>query len=273
MQKKKDYDAKFDTHKKQLLQIWDELQRLQTDLCFDQEISAYYMSRTWLDHARSVLDVGTGNGYFLNKIREFFPQKQYTGIDISKELISIGKSEISASSIRLQTEDYFDLEGKYDFIIMRLFWQHLPQSRINDAYEQLEKITNPGASVLISDAHDSLRCFAPPLKAFQEVISAYKNQQNEVERNRDIIGALKNWAGASGMWRVGCDLPLILPSTIPGKMRLYHRIYELWIELFENLGELKMDFGPAKKEISQWQTRKDTFTQAGIRVIRLDRIV
>lgn len=106
------------------------------------------------------------------------------------------------------------MAGKYDFIIMRLFWQHLPLSRIDDAYEQLEKITNPGASVLISDAHDAVRCFAPPLKEFQKVISVYKEQQSEAERNRDIIGTLKDWADASGMWRVGCDLPLILPSTI-----------------------------------------------------------
>jgi SAM-dependent methyltransferase len=273
MQKKKVPDAKFDTRKKQLLQIWDELQRLQTDLCFDQELSAYYMSDHWLDDVRSVLDVGTGNGYFLNKIRELFPHKQYTGIDISRELIDIAKSSINDSSVRLRAGDYFDVAGKYDFIIMRLFWQHLPLSRIDDAYEQLEKITNPGASVLISDAHDAVRCFAPPLKAFQEVISAYKAQQSEVERNRDIIGTLKDWARASGMWRGGCDLPLILPSTIPGKMRLYHRIYELWIELFENLGELKMDFGAAKEEISRWQTWKGAFTQAGIRIIRLDRIV
>lgn len=102
-----------------------------------------------------------------------------------------------------------------------------------------------------------VRCFTPPLNAFQEVIRAYKEQQSEVERNRDIVGNLKDLANASGTWRVGYDLSLILPSSIPGKMRLYHRIYELWIELFENLGELKMDFRPAKEEISRWQTRKD----------------
>ena len=51
MQREKTRDAKFDTRKKQLLQIWDELQRLQTDLCFDQELSAYYMSDHWLEDA------------------------------------------------------------------------------------------------------------------------------------------------------------------------------------------------------------------------------
>ena len=272
MQQKKGCDTKFDTSKEQLLRIWDALQRLQADLCFDQEIAAYYMSDKWLDNARTVLDVGTGNGYFLNKIWQHFPKKKYTGIDISEELIAIAESATGNPAIRLKTQDYFDVEGKFDFIIMRLFWQHLPLARFDEACAKLEKITNPGASVLISDAYDEVRCFYPPLVEFQQVISAYKQQQIESERNRDILGTLKDWASSAGVWRVGCELPVVMPSTIPGKLRLYHQIYKLWIELFENLGELQVDFGPVKEEISRWKTNGSAYTQAGIRVIRLDRV-
>jgi len=84
MQESNAHDTKFDIRSKQLQRIWDELQRLQTDFCFDQELSAYYMCDYWLNDARSILDAGTGNGYFLNRIRELFPRKQYTGIDISR---------------------------------------------------------------------------------------------------------------------------------------------------------------------------------------------
>jgi len=272
MQQIKDRDAKFDTSEKQRLQIWDDLQRLQADLCFDQEIAAYYMSDKWLDDARTVLDVGTGNGYFLNKIWQHFPNKSYTGIDISEELIDIAKSVTGNAAIRLQAQDYFDVEGQFDFIIMRLFWQHLPMTRIDEACAKLEKITNPGASVLISDAYDEVRCFYPPLIEFQQVIGAYKQQQIEIERNRDILGTIKDWANSTAIWSVGYELSVILPSTIPGKIKLYHQIYKLWIDLFENLGELQMDFGPVKKEISRWKTNDSAYTQAGIRVIRLDRI-
>ena len=272
MQKKTKVDTKFHTSNKKLLRIWDELQELQTELCFDQEIAAYYMSDCWINDAASVLDVGTGNACFLSKIKGLFPEKQFFGIDFSKELINLAKLRMGNTSAELKTQDFFTAEGKYDFIIMRLFWQHLPLSKFNQAFAQLEKITHPGSSIMISDAYDEVRCFIPPLPEFQKVISAYKEQQNEIERDRDIIAQLKKWANTSDSWQVGLDLPLILPSSIKGKLDLFRRIYQLWIELFSTIGELEVDFKAAKNEISHLQTAMNSFTQAGIRIIRLDRI-
>lgn len=272
MQNNKNDEAKFDTSEKRRLQIWDKLQTLQADLCFEQEVSAYYMSDHWIHHAKTVLDTGTGNGYFLHKISELFPQKKYYGVDISKELISIAKSNFRDLAQNLDTKDYFNVEGKYDFIIMRLFWQHLPMPHIDEAFNKLDQITTPGASVLITDAYDKVRHFVPPLKNFQKIITSYTKQQNESKRNRDIISILKDKANASDKWVLRCELPIILPSSLYGKMKLYQSIYPLWIELFESLGELKIDFEPAKKELSRWQNNKGAFTQAGIRVIRLDKV-
>jgi hypothetical protein len=230
------------------------------------------MSDCWINDASSVLDIGTGNACFLSKIKGLFPEKQYFGIDFSKELINLAKLRMDNSSTELKVQDFFTVEGKYDFIIMRLFWQHLPLSKFKQALTKLEKITDSGSSIMISDAYDEVRCFAPPLPEFQRIISTYKEQQNEIERDRDIITQLKRWANASDKWQVGLDLPIILPSSIKGKLDLFRRIYQLWIELFEELGGLEVDFEAAKNEISHLHTAMNAFTQAGIRIIRLDRI-
>ena len=50
------------------------------------------------------------------------------------------------------------------------------------------------------------------------------------------------------------------------------RIHELWIELFECLGELAMDFTPAREELARWKEDEQAYTQAGVHVTRLDRI-
>ena len=266
------HEPKFDTRNQHLLYIWDEIQRVQTDFCFAQELSAYYMSDYWINIARSVLDVGTGNGYFLRRLLGRFPDRDYTGIDISKELIDIAKSNLKNTCIHIVAQDYFAVTGVYDFVIMRLFWQHLPQDRITEALDQLVNITKPGSSVLVSDAFDEVRRFVPDLPEFRRVISTYTHQQRAVGRNRDIVGTLLEWAQAVDSWQVACDMRLILPSSIPGYLQLYRRIYELWVELFECLGELDMDFSPAKEELSQWCMNPNAFTQAGLRVIRLDRL-
>jgi SAM-dependent methyltransferase len=229
------------------------------------------MSDYWIDTARSVLDVGTGNGYFLRKLLAQFPNKDCTGIDISKEFIDIARTNLKNFPVHLLVQDYFTVTGVFDFVIMRLFWQHLPHDRLTEALNKLVEITKPGSSVLISDAFDEVRRFVPDLPEFRKVISAYTRQQRDIRRNRDIVNILLDWTHASDSWQVGRDIRLILPSSIPGYLHLYTRIYELWIELFECLGELDMDFSPAKEELRQWSKNPNVFTQAGLRVIRLDR--
>jgi len=268
----KERNGKFDTRNQLLLRIWDEIQSVQTDFCFPQELSAYYMSDHWIQTTRTVLDVGTGNGYFLSKLLEMFPNKDFTGIDISSELMELARLRLEGRAVDLRNEDYFGHHGVYDFIIMRLFWQHLPEDRIGEALRKLEELTGPGASVLISDAYDDVRRFMPDMPAFRAMINAYTRQQAAIGRNRNIVDVLIDWAESEDSWCVGEDIRLILPSSIHGYRNLFGRIYELWVELFECVGELEMDFTPAKDELGRWSRDEYAFTQAGLRVVRLDRL-
>ncbi|MBL0714117.1 MAG: class I SAM-dependent methyltransferase [Desulfosarcina sp.] len=267
-----DRNMLFATRDQRLLAIWDEIQRVQTDFCFAQEVSAYYYSEHWIHNVKTVLDVGTGNGYFLSKLQTLFPEKDYTGIDTSREFIGLAQAHLGSSGVQLKTRDYFNVTGVYDFVIMRLFWQHLPNSRLEEALNKLTEITKPGSSVLISDAYDEVRYFLPALPEFRKIIAAYTNQQKSARRNRDIVTTLRDWAESMDLWRVGCDLPLILPSSIPGYLHLFGRIYELWLDLFEVLNELDIDFTPARKELKHWRDNAGAYTQAGLHVMRIDRI-
>lgn len=140
-------DKKFETQDTNLFQIWDEIQCVQANFCFAQEISAYYMSESWIKTAKNILDVGTGNGYFLKRISERFPDKSYTGIDTSKEFIERAKRDCGNSNISYRKQNFFDVECQFDFIIMRLFWQHLPLKELPNALIKLDNITKPGSSV------------------------------------------------------------------------------------------------------------------------------
>jgi len=264
---------KFNTKKRSILEIWDEVQRVQSDFCFPHESSAYYLSENWINHTQTVLDVGTGNGYYLEKIARLFPDKAYTAVDFSAEFIEIAKAEVACNSIKFSVSNFFDLQGQFDFMIMRLFWQHLKNTEIAQAFAQMEGLTKPGGSVLIVDAYDEARSFVPDLPEFRKVISAYTQQQISIaDCDRDVVNTIRNWAGEKDNWRIGLDIPFVMPSTISGHLQLYMRVYDLWIALFEHMGELDMDFEPAKKELAGWKNERDAFTQAGIRVMRLDRV-
>lgn len=272
MELQNENDKKFETQDSSLFQIWDEIQCVQANFCFAQEISAYYMSESWTKRAKNVLDVGTGNGYFLKMISECFPDKSYTGVDISKELIEKAVRDQGNSNISYAVQNYFDVKGQFDFIIMRLFWQHLPLKQLTNALIKLENLTKPGSSVLISDSWDRARIFKPELPEFRKVISAYTKQQNESNRDRNIIEILLKKFAQKEKWELKFDLKIIIPSTINNNLQLFHRAYELWIQLFECLDELKIDYIAAKEEIRNWKKDDSAYTQAGICVIQLDRL-
>jgi SAM-dependent methyltransferase len=265
-------DTKFETQNSNLFQVWDEIQSVQASFCFAQEISAYYMSKSWIKTAKNILDVGTGTGCFLKMLAERFPDKYYTGIDITKEFIEKAKRGQCSSNISFKVQNYFDVEDQFDFIIMRLFWQHIPLKELAHALIKLENITRQGSCVLISDSWDMARTFEPDLPEFNQVILAYTKQQISNDRDRNIIEILLKEFTQRNNWQVKCDLKFIIPSTVNNNLNLFRRIYDLWIKLFECLGDLKIDYSAAKDELEIWKKNILAYTQTGLRVVRVARL-
>ena len=65
---------------------WDELLRFQANITLPVELPCYYVEKGWLE-ARSVVDLGTGNGYYLKRLQEHFPAKKYLGLDVDAEAL------------------------------------------------------------------------------------------------------------------------------------------------------------------------------------------
>jgi SAM-dependent methyltransferase len=259
----------FDTTDMALTEMWDEVQKLQIELSLAQELAFYYSCAQW-QASRTVVDLGSGNGFYLSKIAEHFPDKRYKGIDKSSELINIAMNEHKDSGIRFESCDLFEAEGLYDFIIMRLLLQHLPN--IDQVLEKVAGLTRPGGSALIIDALDPLRFYYPPVPHFLGFFKAYKAHKAKDGLNRDIAGQLHRGIKRYTGWKVGQSLDLIVPSTLPGAMNLFRQIYVLFIDIVERAGELDYDFKTIRREWQWWCELDEAFTQVGVKIIRLDRI-
>lgn len=262
-------DPLFRTEDMDLAEMWDAIQRYQVDFAIHQELTAYFTSREW-ERARTVMDLGTGNGHYLMKIARSFPDKQYHGTDKSSELIAIAKKKGSAHGIRFSSGDLFDAVGSYDFIIMRLLLQHL--SDIDALLDKAASITNPGGSAFVMDAHDPLRMYRPEVPEFRGFFEAYTKQQRQRGLDRSVALRFDERIAAHPKWKLGDILRLILPSTIPGNLDLYRRSYALMIQIVEKVGELDYDFAKVKQEWGWWCGLDEAYTQAGINIIRIDRV-
>jgi SAM-dependent methyltransferase len=251
--------------------VWDEIQYLQSDVCFAQEVAAYYRSNSWRD-AKTVLDVGTGNGYFLHRLWRVFPDKHFTAIDSSPDFVTLARRRLEETGACVAVRDFFDEVGSYDFVITRLLWQHLPLSRLEQALSRLEVLTRPGGSVLIMDSVDGAREFRPDLRAFDRIMAAYNKKQHAEGRSREVCDLVVAWAERSDGWRVGSDVTIVVPSSFPGHLARFARLYSLWLELFEIIADLDVDLPVARAEIDKWFKGERRYTQLGLRLIRLDRV-
>jgi ubiquinone/menaquinone biosynthesis C-methylase UbiE len=262
-------DPLFKTQKRTILEIWDQMQRLQTDFAFSQELTAYFTSPQWC-FAKTVLDLGTGNGYYLSKIAARFPDKIYHGVDTSSELIAIAKREVCSKNVTFSSHNLFDVIGRYDFVLVRLLLQHLDD--IQAVLNHMSTLTNPRGAVLIIDSHDPLRFFYPDFPEFREFFSTYAEHELRAGRDRRVANRIEQAIATSTVWQPGGNLQLLIPSTIPDNLDLFTKTYSFLVDLVEQVGEIKYDFFSVKEAWRRWLDLPDAYTQVGLNLIRLDRV-
>lgn len=262
-------DPLFATQRAPILEIWDEMQRLQADFGLPHELPLYYRSPQW-HAAQTVLDLGTGNGYYLRQLAARFPDKRYRGVDVSAELVARAGRPGIPEGVSFARRSLFDTQDPSDFVVMRLLLQHLPD--IPAVLDHVASLVQRGASALIVDADDQARFFHPDLPEFREFFAAYTAHERAAGRDRNVVSRVHEALGVSTAWRLGAAETVLIPSTIPGNLDRFTRTYALLVDLVEHGGELPYDFPAVKRAWHRWAQRPDAYTQVGLNLIRLDRV-
>lgn len=262
-------DPHFNSKRREILEIWDEMQRLQTDFCFPQELSHYFLSNSWVN-ASAVVDFGTGNGYYLTRLSDCFPRKQYLGIDSSAELIEIAKRDFRRDNVEYASIGLADVAGTFDFAVLRLLIQHLDD--IPTALQQVAKVVKNGGSALVIDAYDPFRAYVPELPEFMDFFSAYTASELASGRDRRFAERFSTSVEASTDWDVINSTTLLIPSTVGDNKTLFAKTYQRLIDLVETAGELTYDFDSVRNALAQWGQDANAYTQVGLRMIELRRV-
>ena len=120
----------------------------------DSILPVYYLSskykkyhryrKLWLSHIHensSVLDIGCGKGSLLKELH-IFGFKNLTGIDPY-----INEDTIIDGSIRILKREVYDLNEKFDFVMLHHAFEHMPNP--HDVFNQLNKIVADNGRILI----------------------------------------------------------------------------------------------------------------------------
>ncbi len=249
---------------------WSTCLELQVAAYFPYELSFFLGWPEW-QTAHRVLDAGCGNGYFLAHLMKFFPDKAYTGVDLSAELISAAKQSPDLQKANVVQSDFFAFEpgAAFDIVILRLLVQHL--SGLGDVLRQLEQLLKPGGSALIVEPDPAAFFNYPSTPIFSSLLATYARHAAQQRLNRASLSAIADELKEFKGWTITQDRTLVAPAIGPFRGTALMHVFAQWVNIFESVPDLKFPFAEARRELEEWSTKEVSFNQAGVRIVSIQR--
>jgi 2-polyprenyl-3-methyl-5-hydroxy-6-metoxy-1,4-benzoquinol methylase len=98
----------------------------------------------------SILDVGCGDGRFINMLASRLPESYMLGIDISEKAISFAQSFRVNENAQFKVENIESLTGKYDIVTLIEVLEHIPDDYEDSFLQEVYKRVNQGGDLIIS---------------------------------------------------------------------------------------------------------------------------
>ncbi len=123
----------------------DEFSRTRDKLGNDAE----ELAQKYINIGCKLLDVGCGNGWLLNSIKD--KKVEYVGIDNSEQLINKAKRNLEIKKLRnweIILGDVLDLpfrDSQFDIVICKAVLHHLPTRELQSkALKEMHRVLKPG---------------------------------------------------------------------------------------------------------------------------------
>lgn len=163
----------------------EELARLasQVDLTWPAELE--YLRRLDLPEEASVVELGCGPGYVLQRLSEAYPNARLTGLDIDAELLAEARTADPAGEVDWVAGDLLEASlpaGSFDLALARYVFQHLADPAA--AARELARLLRPGGRAVVLDVDAELWGVAQP--TFPEVVPIHvKHGRAQASRGGD----------------------------------------------------------------------------------------
>lgn len=242
-----------------LISLWDRLMILQTDFSLPSELIFYYNSKEWMN-ANTIVDLGSGNGYYLKCLAKLFPEKKYLGIDHENAYIDLA-NKYPKKKIRFEHRDLIEVEGIYDLVIARLLVQHL--ASIEEFLIHVHNILPHGGTLLIIDSNDSMRNFEPQLEKIKEFFDKFRESRLKDGCDRDAGMSMSNLSSKYG-FDIVRQSEIVLSSTIGENKKIFYESYKTVFEIIKKEFKVDFDYNSLKAELKKWFKNPISYGQIGV---------
>jgi len=122
-----------------------------------------------------VLDVGTGNGKFLDILKSIFPDAEITGIDPNEESVNEAAVKFPDFQFKKMGAENIDFPDNYfDMATIAMALHHLPD--IKKSLSEMQRVVKPGGWLIISEL------FSDNLNPAQEVQKLSHHFGSQIDR-------------------------------------------------------------------------------------------
>lgn len=274
----------FDHPDRGLAGHWDRYLRLQADVTFDVERAVFEALPDW-QRAGTVADLGTGNGAWLRRLVDAFPDKDYLGIDRSAALVQLAEAGPSRPNLRfavgdLEARDWGDpgetgggpgRGGRFDFLLLRTVVQYLGDPDLA-ALALHERMADGGSALVIDNAPAAARTApaAPHTAAVYAAIARHLRARRRGAEADAVAPFLRAAGAVKGLTLVG-DQVIAVPSTAPGKLGRFEKLTRAALDLFRAAGDVPADYDAAIDEWQEWCEEPVRYCQIGLRFLLFRR--
>lgn len=240
---------------------------LQTDLLFPAEIPFFVRNEMWR-RSQTVLDLGTGNGYYLRRMARVYPDKSYIGVDVDDYYIKQAKiaehEPLDLSEpIKYQLSNIFDVTGDFDAIIARLLIQHLDS--LEAFSDLLKRILDKEGSVYVIESCDEDRAFLPDMPNLRNFFSAFRENREQAGFSRDNGQLLSTRCRDLGLTEVNSQI-VTTSSLFDITKELFFETYMTVSEIVRLNFHLDVDQDALKRELRDWCSMDGGYTHLSVRI-------
>ena len=136
-----------------------------------EQLKAYFSE----SEIKSILDIGTGSGDFIEVLQDVFPQAQITGVDPDTESLqeAIKKyPEVTFGEMRAEILEFAD--NSFDLASISMALHHLPD--IQTSLKEMLRVVKPGGWIIVNEL------FSDNLNPSQEVHKIFHHFRSKIDR-------------------------------------------------------------------------------------------
>lgn len=241
-----------------ILAVWNRIMRYQVDFSFPLELPFYFSLGAWHE-AKDVVDLGSGNGYYLGRLATYFPDKCYTGIDFDERAINEARTGTDGSRFKFEVANVLNYVGEFPVGIARLLVQHLDSSEA--LFIAARNFLKQDGRLIVIDSNDAARLFWPA-ETYGH-INDFFQAFSEFQRGRRHSDGMMQISKQHGFENEKSQL-LLIPSSLPTCKDILHQSYRLVFEIVREHYRMPFDYDRLTRELGAWVKDEGSYSQIGV---------